>query len=222
MLETKLTEVEIKQIKDLHQNIFETWELENDLLSLLSNWVEAFKQNLFYASISVFTVVLEKLLRDKLIMIEYKKDPIDKENWGYIEELERIEEMIEDSTDGNRYNFNNICKILVELWEIEESVSNKLIKIYKEIRIPIQHGIYGRLIKQQTNNSIAPITHLELDLNEWAKTIQEQMKIWVKKEANAAIGLHNPMVRVISLPPILKQKSFDILSVINELVKILK
>lgn len=231
MIDTKLTEAEILQINKLNKSIYENWKLWNDILMLLYDWIESLKNNLFYSSITTLTVFLEKYLRDTLIFYEYHLNDKNTQEQSFMEILEKIEEKIEDGKEkGKRYTFNKICDKLVKYWKIDEWISKKLKKICDDIRIPVHHWIYARIIKNQIWKLSIPITKIkttdDMSGEDILKAINnavlypfnDNMNIYINDNMN----IYNPIVRMFILPEFFKRESIKMLFIIDDLVKIIE
>ena len=215
----KLLPEEIIKIDELHDSISKNWELGNDLLILLDDWISALKANLFFSSISVLTVVLEKLLRDTLIMYEYRIVATDNNTDTVMQSLDDIEENIEDKKWREQYSFNNICDKLVEYKFIEESISIELKEIYKDIRIPVQHWIYSRFIKKHIWSVTVPISVHEMPVDWTPEEILKHLQEWLEKPMDDKMNLHNTIMRQFVLPKLFKLKSLHLLCMLDDLVK---
>lgn len=147
----QITENEISAIDEIQAGIIKHGKLGNDLRILLHEGIESYKLGFFHASISVLTVVLEKYLRDILIWCEFRSKKSSHPNLEHLEYLEIVEAEIEDGKNelNAHYSFNTICDGLVSYGKITKDGAEVLKGFYKEVRIPVQHGIYARLIKNE-------------------------------------------------------------------------
>lgn len=203
------TQEEINKIDFLSKELF--WEIsKNDIFTpelelLLGDWVLALQNKLFFASLGIFVVFLEKYLRDILI---YKELQI-WNPWTTIQDwmlyIENTELKIEDdkSKDKPTYNFKKICTDLLKYWIITTKVKNELLDKYQKYRNPVQHWLYSRLARNTTipQKNIYEATHIE----SW-------------KTAKTKMTNNNPIVRNFILPWILKDESLNLLSYLNDLI----
>ncbi len=223
MEEIKLNKEEILKVEELHKNIFNNGKLWNDILMLLYDWVQSLKNNLFYSSIATLTIFLEKYLRDTLIWCEYSNSNKAIDGESFMELLEKIEEQIEDWKDKwKKYMFNKICDKLVEYWKINILISNKLKLLYDDIRIPVQHWIYARIIKKQIWNKSVPITKIQTSPDMSWEDLLKLINNAVTSPYNSKMNIHNPMARMFILPRFFKDESIKMLFIIDELVKIIE
>lgn len=124
---------------------------------LLSEWIICLENEIFMASLWIFMTFIEKHLRDTLIFIEFDINPEDKDELSKYDEIEKeIEEW------SRKYNFNWICDWLVKHNFFEKDFSKKLKNFYKNLRIPIHHWIYKRLVNYQNNNFKDKVQKIEI------------------------------------------------------------
>ena len=220
MDEVKLNLQELLFIEELHKSIVDKWQFENDLKMLLWDGVQSLKNNLFFSSISVFTVFLEKYLRDTLIWCEFLET-----KWAITEELffqhlEAIEEKLEDgkNEEKNKYMFPIICDKLVKYWKIEEPISLQLKEIYEKIRIPVQHWIYGRIVRENIWRYTIPVNKITLPEN----LTPENLMALLEGPMNDTMNIQNPMFRMLIIPEFFKYTSLNLLKDISTLVELIE
>ena len=129
---------------------------------LLNDWIESVKNELYFASLGVFITFLEKYLRDILIFREYEINILDKNKEGVFL-FDKIEIEIEEWK--REYTFNGICNSLEEHKILNKELNDKLQLIYKNIRIPVHHWIYKRLVNYQNNWLKATVQ--QITINKW-------------------------------------------------------
>lgn len=95
MNEIKLSEDEFKTIKNIFNDlypdkIFWDWEMK----PIFYEWINSLLNNMFFASSSLLFLFLEVYLRNLLVLNYLKKKTV----WldGFMSELEKVEEQIED------------------------------------------------------------------------------------------------------------------------------
>lgn len=217
MDDNNLTEQELSYIDVIVKWIKEQGKLDNDNLMLLRDWISALKANLFFSAASVFLVHLEKHLRTTLVMILMKKKDQPLERFMNI--LEETEEQIENETDGKKYRFNNLCKELFNLWYIGEQTKNKLLHMYEHFRNPVQHWIYWRLMKYNYWNVQIPMVAGDLWENATAEDLKNMLEAIVTAIPNSTSWIHNPIIRIFKLPQLMKDISFDLLTLTKEVIE---
>lgn len=214
----ELTGDEIMLIDRLHHKIIDNKLLGNEDLLLLKDCVLALKNNLFFASASSFFVLLEKYLRMELIKSMAKEKGSAPTEFMKI--LEDIEENIEDWVSWKKYMFNDLCDSLT--WKyFDEWFVSKLKDIYKKYRIPVQHGIYWRLVKQQIWNQQQPMVAMSFEKDADWESMMKTMKDMMTQAPNTTAGAHNPIFRPFILPSLLKSISIELLELIDEMVTII-
>lgn len=220
----KITSDDLKNIQELHKKILEKWTLENDLRMLLSDWVECLKQNLFFGSISVFTVFIEKYLRDILIRYEFNKNSSIKDLSEHFADLEKIEESIEDWKDETkkRYMFPNICDKLVEAQKMPEHIALKLKEIYEVIRIPVHHWIYWRIVRDNIGKYSVPVKKITIPTEITSEDLLELISNSTKEPLTDSLNSTNPMFRMFIIPDYFKFYSIYLFKAISELVDIIE
>lgn len=221
MNDIKLTSQELEFIEKLHKEIIQKWRLENDLKMLLWDWIQALKVNLFFASISVLTVFLEKYLRDTLIWYEVMETKWNINHDKFFEHVEAIEEKLEDGRNdkNEKYMFPAICNQLVKYWKIEEHISVQLQEIYKNIRVPVQHGIYGRIVRKNIWRYEVPVNKIVFPENPTVESLDTWLENAFNAPMNDTMNIQNPMLRMFIIPEYFKQNSLFLLKTISELVE---
>lgn len=221
MDDIKLTSQELGLIEKLHKEIVGKWRLENDLKMLLWDWIQSLKANLFFASISVLTVFLEKYLRDALIWHEVMETKWNIEHDKFFEHVEAIEEKLEDwkNDEKKKYMFPVICDKLVAYWKIEEHISVQLKEIYEHIRVPVQHGIYGRIVRNNIWRYEVPVNKIAFPENPTAEDLKTLLENAFNAPMNDTMNIQNPMFRMFVIPEYFKQNSLFLLKAISELVE---
>lgn len=123
----------------------------------------AIENGLLLAAIELSTTLLEIWIRDLLVVYKVRQVGVQsKIELRYL--LTKIDREIEGIKRG--VMFEGMCKQLLILRAIEQCEHDKLVSIYKEIRIPLHHGISGRLIEPTGEN---------LDRFSTAKTKEEML-----------------------------------------------
>ena len=147
---------------------------------LLNDWIESVKNELYFASLGVFITFLEKYLRDILIFREYEINILDKNKEGVFL-FDKIEIEIEEWK--REYTFNGICNSLEEHKILNKELNDKLQLIYKNIRIPVHHWIYKRLVNYQNNWLKATVQ--QITINKWkliSKDVEMEQSITFIRE----------------------------------------
>ncbi len=226
MNKIQLNKTELKEVNKLYKKILQnrfinkSGFINNELELLLNDWIESLKNNLFFASISVFSTFLEKYLRDKLISYEYLKENKTINDFlpENLEIIQNIEEKIEDWKDQDQkiYIFEKICDKLVKNNQIENDVSEELKELYKDIRIPIQHWIYGRIIKKYIGRYDVWVKMTSLPKEFYSEWVIDMSDEYISLNK---IAVYNPLFRFFLLPLLFKELSFTLLRKINQITQ---
>lgn len=136
MEENKKNEI-IFELKEITSKQYKSMEAIN----LLKEWIFAFENDKYYSTLAIYSIFLEKYLRDKLI--EKEKGWIDLDFDIY----DKIEKQIEDELNRkwDKKNWLTFYDISEKLFWSESEENKELKRIYKDIRIPLLHGLFSRL-----------------------------------------------------------------------------
>ncbi|NDK08459.1 hypothetical protein EOM39_04410 [Candidatus Gracilibacteria bacterium] len=136
MEENKKNEI-IFELKEITSKQYKSMEAIN----LLKEGIFAFENDKYYSTLAIYSIFLEKYLRDKLI--EKEKGGIDLDFDIY----DKIEKQIEDELNrkGDKKNGLTFYDISEKLFGSESEENKELKRIYKDIRIPLLHGLFSRL-----------------------------------------------------------------------------
>jgi hypothetical protein len=102
--------------------------------------INCLEAGLLLAALQVATALLELFVRDLLVAETYKK-----EFPRGLKKLGKIERDIEDGRP--RFDFNRIISELAEDNIIEEEDKEKIYSVYKNVRIPLHHGLTRRFVR---------------------------------------------------------------------------
>lgn len=221
MWEEKLSSMELETIDTLSRDIFEDKELLNDTILLLNDGISSLKHNLFFSSISIFTIFIEKYLRDTLILYEYRNNPWVVDEKDFMEFLEETEKRIEDEKENNRYYwFSEICNKLRDYWKLDQHIVDELLGLYESHRTPVQHWLYSRIIRTNVWLRKVPITKIAINPEWTAEDLIKALQEWTKQKPNSEMSIYNPITRMIVLPAFFKKESIKYLFIIKELLNI--
>lgn len=173
----------------------------NESKILLWEWITCYENKLYMASLWILVTFLEKYLRDVLIFQEYDINP---NNEDGLSKYDKIEQKIEE--DKKKFTFQWICDKLVTYDLLDEELSWTLKSLYQNLRIPVHHGIYKRLINHTNGNFKDSGTKIELSEDKIICT-------------NIEMEQSNVIVRHHILPELFKYYCDEM---INILIKIIK
>jgi hypothetical protein len=111
-----------------------------------------------------------------------------------------------------------LCDELLKNWLLKEDIIEELKKIYQDLRHPIQHWIYWRLIRDLSWGQ-------QVDMYAWTlpdnpKKEDVDVMIWhgFSWISNTQWGLYNPMLRIFVLPGVMAQASLWLLDLFQRVV----
>ena len=215
-LQPQLTKDQLGFVDERHQWIISNGKLSNDDLLLLWDWITALRSNLYFASSSVLLVLLEKYLRMSLLLYRMKQE--NKDITTFMNKLEAVEETIEDETDGQKYRFHNLCDELNGLRLLDDIIIKELKDVYGRLRNPIQHGIYGRLIKKTIWEKQMPMMAVTLPDNATAQDVEKMFADVAGGNANTQGGIHNPITRIFVLPGLFQEICLWLLDLVQRVI----
>ena len=134
--------------------------------------LKCYTNGCYVASLSIALMFLEMFLREMCmheeIFIrekeEYLKNPTNFDpnvRFEIIEEVEKLyEDMGKSSTKEGGFSFFELLKKSKKYKLTNSEERQELSEIYQKLRIPIQHGIFRRLIEQFSINQGVPVTRM--------------------------------------------------------------
>lgn len=219
-LQPQLDDKEIQFVEQRFQQIIHSKSLDNEDWLILNDAISALKCNLFFSSLSTLFAVLETYLRKTLVMYYTKQQKVEITKFMTI--LEDIEESLEEGK--NDYNFYGICDKLKKEGLLSEQLVNELTETYKILRIPVQHGIFWRLIRNTFWKVEIPMVSVSFDENISPEGLMESMLENIQNPVpNTKWSLHNPIVRPFQIMMVCKDYSLVVLDlfvrVVDDIVK---
>ena len=107
--------------------------------------IKCLEAGLLLAALQVATALLELFVRDLLIIEIYKKEFPEGLTSSDYRKLGKIEKDIEDGHP--RFYFNKIISELAKDNIIKEQDREKIYSVYKNVRIPLHHGLTRRFVR---------------------------------------------------------------------------
>lgn len=201
--------------------------LNNEWIIILADSINSYNNWQYFWSISTITMFFEKYLRDILIKLE-REISWKRSEKEYLKYLEEIEKNIEDW--GSKYNFYNICDTLYIKNKINYEYFKNLTDMYKQLRTPVQHGIYQRLIKNQIPNAKIPVMKFSFsedldhitDKQKEYEFIDAMNKAWNIENYNEEYNNSHPMMRQFILQRLFKQRSLELFIFAKSLISYIK
>ncbi len=165
----KKKEIEILLKKELPKQYPEISIIHFEMLKCYTN-------KCYIASLNTALMFLEMFIREMCIYEEtflkekeeYLKNPIKFNPDIRFEIFEKYEKLYEDVGDNSvkkikrGFSFYELLKKSEGYELINSEEHQKLSKIYQKLRIPIQHGIFRRLIEQFSINQEIPVTRMNI------------------------------------------------------------
>lgn len=163
-LEQQFSASKVKRIRDI-QNLYKSLRFRSGAAPYYnSEIVKCLEAGLLLAAMQVSTALLELFVRDLLIIVEYKKTS---SNAPKVVDrtLAKIERDIEDGRP--HLDFSKIVSELVQQKVISPKDREKISNLYRDVRIPLQHGITRRFIRisekeTNDNDTIDPLSIIAL------------------------------------------------------------